>query len=44
MKRMIPMILAILTLAAMVTINLTWDFSPEPDVVYPMCNQRIEWD
>lgn len=42
MKR-IPMILAILAAAALAVLNLAWDFGPEPDVVYPICNQRITW-
>lgn len=42
MKKAI-MILSLLSVIALAVLNLTWQNGPEPDVVYTMANQRIEW-
>lgn len=42
MKRLI-MIASILAVIALAVLNLTYQFGPKPDVVYPMANQHIEW-
>ena len=38
--------IAVLTMLAVITLavlNLVYPFGPEPDAVYPMANQHIEW-
>lgn len=35
--------LSIVAVIALAVLNMTYQFGPEPDVVYPMANQRIEW-
>ena len=35
--------LAILAVIALAVLNLVYDDSTPPDVVYPMANQHIEW-
>lgn len=35
--------LAILTVMVLAVLNLVYPFGPEPDAVYPMANQHIEW-
>lgn len=35
--------LTILSVIALAVLNLTYQFGPEPDAVYPMANKRIEW-
>ncbi len=42
MKKLL-MVVSVLALVAMVILNLTYDDSIKPDVVYPMANQHIEW-
>ena len=42
MKRLI-MIASILAVIALAVLNLTDQFGPKPDVVYPMANHHIEW-
>jgi hypothetical protein len=42
MKKVI-MWLSIMAVIALAVLNMTYSFGPEPDVVYPMANQRIEW-
>ena len=32
-----------LAIVALAVLNLTYRFGPEPDVIYPMTNQLIEW-
>lgn len=33
----------VIALIALVVLNLTYRFDPEPDAVFPMTNQHIEW-
>ena len=40
MKKFV-MWLSILAVAARVVLNLTYQFGPEPDMVFPMANQKI---
>lgn len=35
--------LSILAAVALAVLNLTYQFGPEPDAVYPMVNQKITW-
>lgn len=42
MKR-VAMWLSILAVVALAVLNLTYQFGPEPDAVYPMANQKIVW-
>lgn len=37
------MILSVLSVITLAVLNLTYKDGPEPDVIYPMCNQHIEW-
>ena len=41
--RKVLMVISILAAVAMVVLNLTYQFGPEPDVEYPMANQKISW-
>ena len=36
--------LSILAAVALAVLNMVYPFGPEPDVVYPMANQHIEWN
>ena len=36
--------LSILAAVALAVLNIVYPFGPEPDVVYPMANQHIEWN
>lgn len=38
------MIIALAVLAGMIALNLFYETGVKPDVEYPMCNQRIEWN
>lgn len=38
------MILPVLAILALSVLELTYKDGPEPDAVFPMCNQRIEWN
>ena len=42
MKRVV-MWVSVVAVLAFGVLNLTYDFSPKPDVIYQMCNQHIEW-
>ena len=42
MKKFIYAALAVV-IVALAVLNLTYRFEPEPDAVYPMTNQHIEW-
>ena len=42
MKRLV-MIASVLAVIALAVLNLTYQFGPEPDAVYPMANQHITW-
>lgn len=35
--------LVVIVVAAFVILNLTVSYEPEPDAVFPMTNQHIEW-
>lgn len=35
--------ISVIALAAMIWLNATYEFGPEPDVVCPMANRNIEW-
>ena len=37
------MILPVIAVIALAVLNLTYQEGPEPDAVFPMCNQHIEW-
>lgn len=39
----VAMWLTIVVVIALAVLNLTYDFGPKPDAVYPMANQNIEW-
>ena len=41
--RKLVMWLAIAAAVALAVLNLVYPFGPEPDAVYPMVNQNIEW-
>ena len=41
MKKLIASVWVIVVVLAV--LNLTVKFGPEPDAIYPMCNQHIEW-
>ena len=41
--RKVVMWLAILMVMVLAVLNLVYPFGPEPDAVYPMANQHIEW-
>ena len=41
MKKLAVAVWAIV--AVLAVLNLAVKFGPEPDVIYPMCNQHIEW-
>ena len=41
--RNFAMVLSILAVIALAVLNLTYDDAPQPDAVYPMTNQHIEW-
>lgn len=41
MKKVIAIVWTVV--AALVVLNLTCQTGPEPDVIYPMANQHIEW-
>lgn len=34
---------SILAAVALAVLNLTYQFGPEPDLVFPMANRGIEW-
>lgn len=40
----IVMVVSILAVIALAVLNLTYQFGPEPDEVFPMVDQRIEWN
>ena len=40
----VAMWLSILAAVALAILNVSYQFGPEPDVVYPMANQRIQWN
>ena len=40
----IVMVISILAVIALAVLNLTYQFGPEPDAVFPMVDQRIEWN
>ena len=42
MKKLAVAVWAIV--AVLAVLNLTVKSGPEPDVIYPMCNQHIEWN
>ena len=42
--RKVIMWVSILSVIALAVLNLTYQFGPEPDEVYPMANRWIEWD
>lgn len=45
MKKRIPMIIAMLILAGMITLNVTVkEPELEPDAVYPMANAHVSWE
>jgi hypothetical protein len=35
--------LAVLAVIALAVLNLTYDFGPKPDRVFPMANRNITW-
>ena len=35
--------ISVIALAAMIWLNVAYEFGPEPDVVCPMANRSIEW-
>ena len=37
------MVITWLAVAALAVLNLTYHPVPDPDVIYPMANQNIEW-
>ena len=37
------LVVSMLAVVALGILNLTYRFGPEPEVVIPMANQRIEW-
>lgn len=41
MKRL--MVFVYIVVAALAVLNLTVRFEPEPDAVFPMANEHIEW-
>lgn len=41
MKKLTAIVWAIV--AVLAVLNLTVKSGPEPDAIYPMCNQHIEW-
>ena len=41
--RKIALISSILAVVFLIVLNLTYNFDAEPDAVFPMANQRIEW-
>ena len=43
MKKCIPVLLAILAVALIAIIDVTYRCVTEPDEVYTMANQHIEW-
>ena len=43
MMKKVLMVISILAAVAMAVLNLTYQFGPEPDVEYPMANQKISW-
>ena len=42
MKRFL-MIIPVIAVIVLVFLNLTYKPGPEPDAVFPMANQNIEW-
>ena len=42
MKKLL-MIIPVIAVIALAVLNLTYHDGPEPDAVYQMCNQHIEW-
>ena len=40
----VAMWLSILAAVALAILNVSYQFGPEPDVVYPMANQHIQWN
>ena len=42
MKKALITVLS-LAIVALAVLNLTYRFVPEPDAIYPMTNQHIEW-
>lgn len=42
MKKALITVLS-LAIVALAVLNLTYRFEPEPDAIYPMTNQHIEW-
>ena len=43
MLKKILLILSVLAVIALAVLNLAYHDGPEPDAVYPMANQRIQW-
>ena len=39
----IVLAIAVAAVIALVVLNLTWKEGPEPDAVFPMANQHIEY-
>ena len=37
-------VVCLLVVLALGVLNLAYDFGPEPDEVFPMANQHIEWN
>ena len=43
MVQKVIMWITILAVVVLAVLNLVYPFGPEPDVIYPMANQHIEW-